>query len=119
MCTGTKGAYNELIAATDLMKCGYHVFRSLSPSCPFDLVVFSGRKSLHVEVRTAQRYTCLNGKRRINFSRNGEHDGLAHIYAVVHDGTVYYMRAEIDSIRGITDDDPRLIKPENLFVALQ
>ena len=33
------GAVNELKAASEFMKQGFHVSRSLDPQCPFDLVI--------------------------------------------------------------------------------
>ena len=36
------------------MKRGYHVFRALSPSAPYDLAVVHQGKAIGVEVRTAR-----------------------------------------------------------------
>ena len=50
----TKGALSELRACVDLLGRGFHVYRSMSPSSPWDLVVAipSGRM-LRVEVKSA------------------------------------------------------------------
>ena len=50
--TGTAGAISELLIATDLLSKGYHVFRSLSPSCFCDLVAYKGAEHHFVEVRS-------------------------------------------------------------------
>ena len=36
----TRGAIAELRVATDLLARGYHVFRSVSPASPCDLIAF-------------------------------------------------------------------------------
>ena len=54
LTSGTTGAVSELVAATDLLRRGYEVFRSLSPACSCDLVIATATgKLLRVEVRTA------------------------------------------------------------------
>lgn len=53
--TGTTGAIHELAVSIDLMRKGYLAFRSLSPSCPVDLVVLHGEKVIRVEVTTGMR----------------------------------------------------------------
>ena len=53
--TGTVGAMSELIAAADLMRKGYDVFRSLSPACPCDLAILINDKLLRIEVKTGYR----------------------------------------------------------------
>lgn len=51
--TGTTGALNELLVCTDLLERGYHVFRSVSPSCPCDLVAYRpGQIPRRIEVKT-------------------------------------------------------------------
>ena len=71
--TGTVGALNELIASCDLMSKGFHVFRALSPSCPSDLIILRGEKSLRVQVRTGY----ISDSEKLTCPRNGEHDILA------------------------------------------
>lgn len=51
----TKGAIQELRIAIDLMNKGFHVFRSLSPSCPCDLVAMKDGISHLVEVKSGIR----------------------------------------------------------------
>lgn len=48
-----RGAASELIASAHLMELGYHVFRSLSASCPCDLIAYKGGELLRVEVKSA------------------------------------------------------------------
>lgn len=50
----TTGAISELVAASDLMRKGYHVFRAMSPSCPCDLIAFDKNGIKKVEVRTGR-----------------------------------------------------------------
>lgn len=52
----TVGALNELLASAHLMNHGYHVFRAISPSAPFDLYVFKDGESLRAEVTTGYIY---------------------------------------------------------------
>lgn len=72
---GTVGAIAELIVAVDLMKRGYHVFRSMSPSCPYDLITFRGDEVRRFEVKTA--YKTLSGRLYHPKLRNETFDHLA------------------------------------------
>lgn len=45
------GAACELIVCADLLSKGYHVFRSMSPTAPYDLVVTMKEKTIRVEVK--------------------------------------------------------------------
>jgi hypothetical protein len=49
------GALAEVIACADLMDRGHHVFRSLGPSSPCDLIVLIGNRPFRVEVKTSRR----------------------------------------------------------------
>lgn len=49
--TGTTGAAVELLVASQLMLAGWHVFRSLSPCAPFDLVAFKDGTTMRLEVK--------------------------------------------------------------------
>lgn len=60
LSSGTVGAMAELVAASDLMKRGFEVYRALSPSSNNDLVAIKNGKAYTFEVRTA--YLCDNGK---------------------------------------------------------
>src|SRR5580704_10998450 len=47
------GAASELIASAALMRMGYYVFRSMTPTCPCDLVVMTRHGDLSkVEVKS-------------------------------------------------------------------
>lgn len=46
------GAASELQACAALLKAGYHVFRSETPSAPFDLVAYKNGKLVGVEVKS-------------------------------------------------------------------
>ncbi len=50
--SGSIGAVGELVVAADLLRKGYEVFRSVSPSCSADIVIHRDGKSRRVEVRT-------------------------------------------------------------------
>lgn len=43
LMAGAAGAIGELVAATDLMRRGYHVFRAMSPVSPCDLLVYPAK----------------------------------------------------------------------------
>jgi len=47
-----KGAASELIASAYLLSRGFAVFRSVSPTCPCDLIVMIGDSLLRVEVKS-------------------------------------------------------------------
>lgn len=90
MCTGTAGALNELLAAADLMRKGFAVFRALSPACHCDLVVVGKARALRIEVTSAKRYP--DGVLRFPKHRDtSRYDILA---LVLPDGSVEY-RPEI------------------------
>ena len=52
---GTEGTLGELIVAADLMRRGYQVFRAISPSCDYDLIILKGTHLLKVEVTKGYR----------------------------------------------------------------
>ena len=75
--TSTKGAIQELRVAADLLRRGYHVFRSVSPSAHCDLVILGKDKTLkRVEVRSAVKN--LAGK--FFFSKRGNYDVIAGVF---------------------------------------
>lgn len=86
--SGTVGAIAELEVCSDLLKRGYSVFRSVSPSSNFDLIAFKDRQMISVEVRTGY-FQRTNGN--LMFPKN-ETD-KAQYYAVVthHDRKIYYI----------------------------
>ena len=55
-----KGAMSELLAAADLLKKGFEVYRNVSPCGSVDLIIRKGQTLLSVEVRTARRDTKSN-----------------------------------------------------------
>lgn len=85
----TRGALSELLASSDLMARGYHVFRALSPACPCDLVaIHPAGKVLRIEVRTGAKK--LKGD--IGFPRHPSDIGKSDLYAVVlWDNTITYV----------------------------
>lgn len=50
--SGSVGAMSELFISGDLLKKGYSVFRSLSPSCFCDLIAIKESRIFQIEVRT-------------------------------------------------------------------
>lgn len=57
--SNTVGAISELIVSSDLMKKGFSVFKSLSPSCFCDVIAVKGDVTLKIEIRTG--YKRANG----------------------------------------------------------
>lgn len=86
----TVGALSELLAAADLLRRGYHVFRAVSPACPCDLAVMSNSTLIRVEVTTAFRST-HTGKPMHARKLSSTHDVLALVF---RDGTVEYTPPE-------------------------
>jgi hypothetical protein len=84
--SATIGAMHELIIAADLMKMGYHVYRSLSPSCPADLAVLKDGKLLLVEVTTG--YYSATNKLSYPPHKNNVHDIIA---VVIRDKPNVYL----------------------------
>ena len=84
--TATVGALGELVVASDLLKRGFHVFRSLSPACPCDLAILAEQSVLvRIEVRTVRRHR--SGK--LHLSRNNiKADVLAKV--VFGEGIIEY-----------------------------
>lgn len=80
MTTSKKGAWGELVACYDLLSRGYDVFRSVSPTSNFDLVIYdkTTKKLQTVEVRCGRK-----GKKGYIFTSKPE-DGC-DLYAVVTD----------------------------------
>lgn len=54
-CTSDTGALSELLVCADLMKRGFEVFRAVSPAATCDMVVLSGKSTLRIQVKTANR----------------------------------------------------------------
>jgi len=96
--TGTVGAISELAIAVDLMKKGYSVFRSLSPSCKFDFFAYKDGIALKVEARTGYKHA-VSGN--VHYPRRK--DDQADVYAayVSRTNTVYYFGEDYTSPRGM------------------
>lgn len=86
--TGTVGTINELRVSVDLLTRGYHVFRSLSPSCTCDLVIVVDRRAFRIEVTTGHR--TRDGKLQYPRHNNVRYDALA---VVLPDVIVYLTEA--------------------------
>lgn len=81
------GATSELVVATDLLKRGYHVYRSLASASPFDLIAYKNGSSIKIEVKTSR--LLKNGAYQIISHPHSEHD----ILALVVDGVIVYRPA--------------------------
>ena len=91
----TVGAMGELIVAADLMERGYNVFRSMSPSAPFDLVAQSGDNLFKIEVRTATKSTVGT----VGFSMT-ETDECDYYAAILHgEGIIYEPAGYAEQMR--------------------
>jgi hypothetical protein len=73
LSSGEIGAIGELFVCADLLGKGYEVFRSVSPTCSCDLVIFDGCSLLRVEVRTG----CRSMDDRIRYSGSTRADVMA------------------------------------------
>lgn len=91
--SGTVGAISELVVCSDLLKTGYSVFRSVSPSCFCDLIAIRDGVVKKIEVRTG--YRGVNGK--ILFPKNTHTtNGKPTDFAVYirSENTVEYIKAK-------------------------
>ena len=70
----TVGAASELRACAELMRLGFHVFRSESPHAPFDLVAYRDGEIMRVEVKTLRQQGTFAPS--FTFPRNNEYDVL-------------------------------------------
>lgn len=78
----------ELIAAVDLMRMGYEVFRAISPDCRCDLAVVKDNRLLRIQARTGHR----NEDGTIAFPKKNTDAGRHDHYAVVlHGEAVVYI----------------------------
>lgn len=97
---GAHGASSELIASAHLLQKGYYVFRSQSPSSPFDLIAYSNGECIRVEVKSAMM---RNGVPGYPHPSNDEYDLLIVVGPDNHcfEFDCKLGREEItDSIRG-------------------
>lgn len=85
--TSSTGAAHELIVCAYLMKLGYHVFRSQSPSCPCDLIAMISDNIFLVEVTTG-----LKTKKGYNYpSKSGGSYKFDILAVVFHDGEIKWF----------------------------
>ena len=54
--TTTRGAITEYIVVADLLRMGWSVYRSCSPSAPWDLIACRDGKSVNIEVKTGYKH---------------------------------------------------------------
>jgi len=84
----THGTINELLAAADLMRRGYDVYRALCFNSRCDLVAIRGEVILRVEVKTGRYNSAGVGKAMGIHKGQREHcDSIAAVFA---DGAILY-----------------------------
>lgn len=91
---GTIGATHELIVGADLLKRGYGVFRSLSQTCPCDLILMIDKDLFRIEVRTGSR----SADGRLQFPFTAKDVGRSDILAIVESNwnvTYYNKKQEV------------------------
>ena len=77
----TIGALCELLVSADLLQLGYHVFRSVGPHAPCDLIIIANDTIITIEVRASK-----NGR----YTSRGKHQCIA---AVEPNGNITYRPA--------------------------
>jgi PD-(D/E)XK nuclease superfamily protein len=82
--TSSTGALSELLACAEMLRRGYHVFRSVSPSCPCDLILMRDGQLIRAEVKSGNIYK-PSGKIGYAKPRNNTYDMLI---VVLPDGTL-------------------------------
>ena len=95
------GAASELIVAVHLMNCGYHVYRSMSPDAPCDLVAVGDGRTLRIEVKTA---STRNG-RMIHPSVSQPREAYDHL-AIVTRGMGVSFRPSLRTVSDAVSDQP-------------
>jgi len=82
--SSTTGAIGELIAAAELCAQGFSVFRSVSPSAPYDLIATTNDHMITVEVRRGSP-SRKEESTSFNFCRNRKDKGIspADYFAVI------------------------------------
>jgi predicted AAA+ superfamily ATPase len=86
----TAGAISEMVAAADLMRKGYEVFRAVNPGSPCDLIAMKDGWFLRIQVRTTAYHDKANGQRSIYKPRFPKDKGNTDRYAFVANNTVIY-----------------------------
>jgi len=85
-CQATTGAISEYLVVSDLLKNGFNVYRSVSPSAPVDMIAIKSNKIFRVEVKTAVRWPSTG---KLNFgSPKHEYDILAKV--VLEENLIVY-----------------------------
>lgn len=86
--SGSIGAMSELFVCGELLKNGYSVFRSMSPSCFCDLIAIKDNVSMSIEVRTGYIHPVT---KKLNFPTQ-THGEITH-YAVYerHSGEIFFF----------------------------
>ena len=90
--SGSVGAMSELFVCGELLRKGYSVFRSLSPSCFCDLIAIKGKETLTIEVRTGYIHP---ETKRLNFPKNTH--GEITTYAVYerNTGQIFFFNSKL------------------------
>jgi len=83
LSTSAQGALSEFRAANELLARGAHVYRSISPSAPFDLVIYYEGELYRVEVTTGH-YSAAG-----TLFHPPKDSSKYDILAVVHDNGLY------------------------------
>lgn len=99
--TGTVGALHELRVCADLLAQGFHVFRSMSPSCPCDLAILRDTQLLRVEVRAGHK--SVAGRVRCSWDRLEYADVLA---VVLGSGKIIYQTRSSDDGKWVDSEFP-------------
>lgn len=92
LSNGSTGAIGELQACVDLLLRGFHVFRSVSPACPSDLVALRHGRLYLIEVRAGS----VNALTRRWYFHKGKHVGYADAFEAIDETlgcTKAYTRA--------------------------
>ena len=84
IATATVGATHELLVCAYLMRRGFNVFRSQSPSCPCDIVAMKDGEFFRIEVTTG--YRGVNGV-TFPYHAPDKYDILACVF---HDDTMVF-----------------------------
>lgn len=86
--SGTVGAMSELMVCGELLRKGYSVFRSVSPSCFCDLIATKDSFSMSIEVRTGYIHPTTE---KLNFPTQ-THGEITH-YAVYerNSGRIFFF----------------------------
>jgi hypothetical protein len=77
------------MVCADLLKKGYHIFRSVSPACPFDLIAVStDGRMVRIECKTAVSLVNLT-KHAVNL--HGKKPNFDVVAYTFHSGEIVYF----------------------------